>query len=47
MVLYTPDTIPHEAPVCGRCPRCHPGKQWGGDELCTETSCTCHKWRIR
>lgn len=44
---YAPTTRPHDASECGRCVRCHPGKQWGGDEQChalrVGMSCTCHK----
>ena len=38
-----PGTYPREQPVCGRCSRCHPGKQWGGDEACRAYTCTCHR----
>lgn len=41
---YTPTTRPPvEAPRCGRCPKCHPGRAWGGDEKCTIAKCTCHR----
>ena len=38
-----PTTHRHDQPVCGRCSRCHPGKQWGGDESCRAYTCTCHR----
>jgi len=38
-----PTTYAREQPACGRCPRCHPGKNWGGDEACRINTCTCHK----
>ena len=27
---------------CGRCRRCHPGKQFGGDSFCRNPDCGCH-----
>lgn len=45
----TAPTQPFDAPICGRCPRCHPGKAWGGDERCRVlpdtrpwVTCPCH-----
>lgn len=42
---FAPKAYPREQATCGRCPKCHPGKQWGGDEKCTyiRTTCACHR----
>ena len=47
----SPTTHARELPVCGRCPSCHPGKNWGGDENCRalkdyrpwRRDCACHR----
>lgn len=48
---HGPSTQPREKPTCGRCPKCHPGKNFGGDENCRalrdvrpwRRDCTCHR----
>lgn len=37
-------TLTEHPGTCGRCRRCHPGRQFGGDSFCTSTKCSCHKW---
>ena len=34
-----------ELPICGQCPRCHPGRSFGGDEMCRGGRCACHHYR--
>lgn len=47
ITLATPTTHPHDYPTCGQCPKCHPGRQFGGDEQCHALKagmrCTCHR----
>lgn len=38
-----PPTRARVMPACGRCPKCHPGRQFGGDEKCRSYACTCHR----
>ena len=42
-----PKTHTRDTPVCGRCPKCHPGRHIGGDYFCRALqaagTCTCHK----
>ena len=40
---FAPDTLPHERPACLRCSKCHPGRQFGGPELCQRPACECHR----
>lgn len=39
----TPTTHHDDRPICGRCVRCHPGKNFGGDESCRVPVCKCHR----
>lgn len=46
----TPTTRERDEALCGRCVRCHPGRAWGGDELCRVlpdirpwVTCPCHR----
>lgn len=38
---------PRASNECGRCKKCHPGKQYGGDSFCrariSVDGCGCHK----
>ena len=45
-----PTTQHRDGSVCGQCPRCHPGRQFGGDERCRVLpdarpwiTCNCHR----
>ena len=45
-----PQTQHRDLPLCGRCSRCHPGRQFGGDEKCRVlpdvrpwVTCPCHR----
>ncbi len=47
---FIPTATVLEQPICGRCPRCHPGRQFGGDTYCRALTsiyigdtCTCHR----
>lgn len=40
---YSPGTYALVPDECSRCPRCHPGKQFGGDEACRSRYCGCHR----
>jgi len=37
-----PTTYAHEAPACGRCPKCHPGKSYPVS-FCRVETCDCHR----
>lgn len=45
--LPTPTTYPHDESACRQCVRCHPGRQFGGDEQCHALKvgmrCVCHR----
>lgn len=37
-----PTTYAREEPVCGRCPKCHPGRAYSAS-FCRVETCGCHR----